>query len=173
MSTEKTRKQSKAAKPSVDDAAKILGQAFRPLPMQRQAKTRYWALVSEQALIDDLEMHDPYELARTLQCPALPAWLQNPQFRIWFGNRHEHLQRIEYLFDLALDAAEQILQNEDPKAQSARVAMIKILSDLSNKRRTEKVADTQINQMTPEQLRAYIEKQAPILLTTSKSEDDQ
>ena len=50
--------------------------------------------------------------------------------------------------------------------------MIKVLSDLANKRRTEKVADTQINQMTPEQLRAYIEKQAPILLTTSKSEED-
>jgi hypothetical protein len=172
VSTEKTRKQSKAAKPSVDETAKILGQAFRPLPMQRQAKTRYWALVSEQALLEDLDSHDPYELARTLQCPALPAWLQNPQFRVWFGNKHEHLQRIEYLFDLALDAAEQILQNEDPKAQSARVAMIKVLSDLANKRRTEKVADTQINQMTPEQLRAYIEKQAPILLTTSKSEED-
>jgi hypothetical protein len=173
MSVQKTRRQSKSAKASVGNTAQILGQAFRPLPMQRQAKTRYWALVSEQALLEELDAHDPYELARTLQCPALPAWLENPQFRVWFGNKHEHLQRIEYLFDLALDAAEQILQNEDPKAQSARVAMIKTLSDLANKRRTEKIADTQINQMTPEQLRAYIEKQAPVLLTSSKTEEEE
>ena len=170
MSEEKiVRRQSKAKKSSVNETAQVLGQAFRPLPSQRQAKTRYWALVSEQALVEDLDGHDPYELARTLQCPPLPAWLENPQFRVWFGNKHEHLQRIEYLFDLALDAAEQILQNEDPKAQSARVTMIKVLADLANKRRTEKVADVSINQMTPDQLRAYIEKQAPLLL---KSEDD-
>ena len=163
-----TRRRSKS---SVTETAQVLGQAFRPLPSQRQAKTRYWALVSEQAILEDLEAHDPYELARTIQCPALPAWLENPQFRVWFGNKHEHLQRIEYLFDLALDAAEQILQNEDPKAQSARVAMIKVLSDLANKRRTEKIADTQINQMTEQQLREYVKKQAPILLV-DKSEKE-
>lgn len=172
MSTEKpTRRQSKAAKAGVNDTAQILGQAFRPLPNQRQAKTRYWALVSEQAILEDLTAHDPYELARTIQCPALPAWLENPQFRVWFGNKHEHLQRIEYLFDLALDAAEQILQNEDPKAQSARVAMIKVLSDLANKRRTEKIADTQINQMSEQQLRDYVSKQAPLLLTSKPEEE--
>jgi len=163
-----TRRRSKS---SVIETAQVLGQAFRPLPSQRQAKTRYWALVSEQAILEDLDSHDPYELARTIQCPALPAWLENPQFRVWFGNKHEHLQRIEYLFDLALDAAEQILQNEDPKAQSARVAMIKVLSDLANKRRTEKIADTQINQMTEQQLREYVKKQAPILLV-DKSEEE-
>lgn len=163
-----TRRRSKS---SVTETAQVLGQAFRPLPSQRQAKTRYWALVSEQAILEDLEAHDPYELARTIQCSALPAWLENPQFRVWFGNKHEHLQRIEYLFDLALDAAEQILQNEDPKAQSARVAMIKVLSDLANKRRTEKIADTQINQMTEQQLRDYVKKQAPILLV-DKSEEE-
>lgn len=163
------RKQSKAKQQTVAEVAQTLGQAFRPLPSQRQAKTRYWALVSEQALLEDLDSHDPYELARALQCPPLPAWLENPQFKVWFGNKHEHLQRIEYLFDLALDAAEQILQNEDPRAQSARVAMIKTLADLANKRKSEKIADVQINQMTEEQLRSYIEKQAPLLL---KSEDD-
>lgn len=163
-----TRRRSKS---SVTETAQVLGQAFRPLPSQRQAKTRYWALVSEQAILEDLEAHDPYELARTIQCPALPAWLENPQFRVWFGNKHEHLQRIEYLFDLALDAAEQILQNEDPKAQSARVAMIKVLSDLANKRRTEKIADVAINQMTEQQLRDYVKKQAPILLV-DKSEEE-
>lgn len=151
-------------------AQDILGQAFRPSPAQRQAKTRYWALISEQAIADDQEGIDPYELGKTLQCSALPHWWENNHFKVWFCNRHEHLQRIEYLFDLALDAAEQILQNEDPKAQSARVAMIKILSDLANKRRAERVADASINQMTPEQLRAYIEKQAPALLP--KGEDE-
>jgi hypothetical protein len=172
VSTEKTtRRQSKTAKAGVNESAQILGQAFRPLPSQRQAKTRYWALVSEQAILEDLHSHDPYELARTIQCPALPAWLENPQFRVWFGNKHEHLQRIEYLFDLALDAAEQILQNEDPKAQSARVAMIKVLSDLANKRRTEKIADTQINQMSEQQLREYVQKQAPMLLIPKSEEE--
>lgn len=164
-----TRKQSKAKQQTVSETAQVLGQAFRPLPNQRQAKTRYWALVSEQALLEDLDSHDYTELSAILQCPQLPIWLQNPQFKVWFGNKHEHLQRVEYLFDLALDAAEQILQNEDPRAQSARVAMIKVLADLANKRKAEKIADVQINQMTEEQLRSYIEKQAPLLL---KSEDD-
>jgi len=167
MSEEKTVKRGSMNPKKAQD---ILGQAFRPSPAQRQAKTRYWALVSEQAIADDQDGIDPYELGKTLQCSALPHWWENNHFRVWFSNRHEHLQRIEYLFDLALDAAEQILQNEDPKAQSARVTMIKILADLANKRKAERIADASINQMTPEQLRAYIEKQAPVLLT--KGEDE-
>lgn len=167
MSEEKKVKRSSMTPKKAQD---ILGQAFRPNPAQRQAKTRYWALVSEQAIADDQASIDPYELGKTLQCSALPHWWENNHFQVWFCNRHEHLQRIEYLFDLALDAAEQILQNEDPKAQSARVAMIKILADLANKRRAERVADASINQMTEEQLRAYVGKQAHVLLP--KGEDE-
>ena len=170
MTTEEPKRKTKAAISSKEAQNILVGQSFRPNPAQRQAKTRYWALVSEQAIADDVDNLDPYELGKTLQCSSLPTWWEHNAFRTWFSNRHEHLQRIEYLFDLALDAAEQILQNEDPKAQSARVTMIKVLADLANKRRSERVADVSINNMTPEQLRAYIEKQAPVLLP--KGEDE-
>lgn len=170
MTAEEPKRKAKSAVSSKEAQNILVSQAFRPNPAQRQAKTRYWALVSEQAIADDVDHIDPYELGKTLQCPSLPNWWEHNAFRTWFSNRHEHLQRIEYLFDLALDAAEQILQNEDPKAQSARVTMIKVLADLANKRRSERVADTSINNMTPDQLRAYIEKQAPVLLP--KGEDE-
>lgn len=60
------------------------------------------------------------------------AW-KKPGFKEWFSNKDEYRERLEYLFSKALDAAEEILLNQDIKAQSARVNMIKSISELASK----------------------------------------
>jgi len=67
--------------------------------------------------------------------PGAPIqkWWPVQGFREWFLNVDEQRQKLEYLFDLALDAARDIITNDDPKTQSARVQMIKSVAELANK----------------------------------------
>ena len=42
-------------------------------------------------------------------------------------------ERLDYLLHLALASAEDVLLNTDPKAQSARVQMVKIVAEMAGK----------------------------------------
>lgn len=91
---------------------------------------------------------------------------EKPGFAAWFLNRDEGRQRLEYLFALALNAAEDILMNVDPKAQGARVSMVRTISELAGKMPSKlaapeldiKQAVKQIGTMDKVQLQAFIEK---------------
>ena len=62
---------------------------------------------------------------------------------------------------LALDAAEEILLSTDIKVQGARVAMIKLLAELSNKTPKDipvRYRDEAIGKMSQAELEAFLEK---------------
>jgi hypothetical protein len=146
---------------------------YRATPAERRLKARFWAALADNPLVDPKSV--TLEQARSLTSSERLAKLWPlPGFRDWFLNSDEHRARLEYLFDLALDAAEQVLTNEDPKAQSARVNMVKVIGDLAgkfprNSKSPEGGLAGAIGQMDRAQLEAYLTKQGVTLqLTASK-----
>jgi hypothetical protein len=105
---------------------------YQPTDKEKRLKAQFWLKAADNPLINRnaLVLEDVRQLLNT---EALNTSWPKPGFREWFSNTDEYRERLEYLFGLALDAAEKILQNEDPKAQSARVNMVKAISELAGK----------------------------------------
>lgn len=105
---------------------------YIPTERERRYKAQFWARTQDNPLFasGDLTLA---AVRQVLDTEALNASWNQPGFQAWFSNRQEFRERIEYLADLALDQMEQILVNQDPKAQSARVNTIKIIAELASK----------------------------------------
>jgi hypothetical protein len=60
------------------------------------------------------------------------AWWSDPQFKDWFLNRQDHVERVDYLYELFLDQAEKKLV--DPEIQTKDlINMGKLLAELARK----------------------------------------
>jgi hypothetical protein len=143
---------------------KVLEADYRPNRRERQAKAAFWSQVGDDPFVNV----EAYRNGTKANLEAylrlkLPNWSND--FRDWFFNRQEHKHRVEYLFGLALDAAEEILVNNDPKVQGARVQLIRALSELAGKVphkqasiqiQNNTIASGLIDTMSKEQLEAYV-----------------
>lgn len=142
---------------------------FIPTPSQRQVKARLVVRLADNPMIElsAITLAEAQQLTGSSQ---LKDWWGKPGFREWFLDQNEYRQRLEYLFSLALDAAEEILLSTDIKVQGARVAMIKLLAELSNKTPKDapvKYKDEAIGKMSQAELEAFLEKSG-IAITGSK-----
>lgn len=149
---------------NLNELATAVGADFSPSADQRKIKARFWTLMQSAPFGTRPDKMGPEEIIRKTRTPALSNWWKVPGFKEWFLNHTEHQERLEYLFDLALSAAEEILMNDDPKAQSARVNMVKTISELARKMPTKQqtvVLDKEVANMTEEQLREFIAKAKP------------
>lgn len=141
--------------------AEAVGAMFSPTADQRKVKARFWTLMQSAPFGTRPDKMGPEEIVRKTRTPALSNWWKTPGFKEWFLNNTEHQERLEYLFDLALSAAEDILRNDDPKAQSARVNMVKTVAELARKMPSKQqtvVLDREVANMSEDQLREFIAK---------------
>ena len=103
---------------------------FRPTEAMVRVKARTWANLGDSAAAG-------LTLAAAQQASgsaALANWWGRPGFKAWFSNTSVTSERLEWLLHLSLAAAEDVLLNTDPKAQGARVQMVKVVADLLGKR---------------------------------------
>lgn len=144
---------------------------FLPSPKHRQVKSKFWTRY------DSLNI-DPDQISAAAVVditgePAVSRWWHVPGFKAWFLNEDEARERLEYLYMLALDSAEEVLLNPEAQA-NAKVQMVKVIAQLAGKEpKGEKYADEDIQRLSPEKLRAYIEKTAPRLLNKPDNKDDE
>lgn len=141
----------------------IVGElTFCPSPEHRKVKSAFWAIADETQLVDHSQ---GIELATALRFTAdnrLSRWWPLPGFREWFSNKDEYRQRLEYLANLALDTAEEILI--DKKAHpSARANMVKLVIEAANKMPPRQIAkelyiDEKIHRMDRTQLEEFVRK---------------
>lgn len=105
---------------------------YQPTDQDKRLKAQFWLKAADNPFItpDSITIDD---VRNILNREISGSTWARPGFKEWFVNKDESRQRLEYLFNLALDAAEQIIMNTDPKAQSARVNMIKVIADLGGK----------------------------------------
>lgn len=126
-----TYKAAKAASETISDQMEA-EPFFEPTLGQRRAKANFWTAWQEDPTVDP-ELMTADTAARLAGNRTVRRWWSEPGFKAWFMNKEEQRQRMEYLFELSMDAAESILTNEDPKAQGARVQLIKHMSELADK----------------------------------------
>lgn len=105
---------------------------FQPTEAQRRLKASLLAKLNDNPLYElaTLTLTQVQELTGS---STVQKWWSVPGFTDWLLDTDENRAKLEYLFSLALDAAEQILMNTDPKAQGSRVSMIKVLAELAGK----------------------------------------
>lgn len=149
----------------------------QPTDKEKRLKASFWKRIANQPLFDIQNLS--YEQVRSIiGTDALKASWSQPGFKAWFCNREEYRERLEYLFELAMDAAEDILKNVDPKAQSARVNMVKTISELAGKlqkgnatQNATALINGTIGQMDKAQLELYLQKNGVNLhLSAQKNE---
>lgn len=152
--------------------------SFLPVPAHRIVKSAFWASLAENPIIDPL--HDKITLALALRITGdarLNRWWSLPGFQEWFSNKDEFRQRVEYLANLALDVAEEILLDRDAHP-NARVNMTKLVIEAANKlpartsaKDDSKYLDAKVATMSREQLEEFIKKQTKALLPSIHSEE--
>lgn len=162
----------------LEEAVEVL--PFEPNKAQQQAKARFWVNYRNNPLVpvDELTKAEIVNMAGT---ESIRKWWNLSGFESWFLNRQEFTERIEYLANLSLDALEQIIVNQDPKAQAARVNAIKVVSELAHKMpKKEQSGSNQfldraissIASMDAVQLQAFLEKQGAKLQISVGGKND-
>lgn len=159
-------------KKSTRDVAEVMSEAvenlYRPTPLERRAKSIFWTRTLENPLLSTEDLSGRKLVQITGIGGIANSW-NKPGFKDWFTNQGEYRERLHYLFDLALDAAESVLLSEDPKTQSARVNMIRVVAELANKFPSRYEKDTvetmAIAKLSKTELELYLERQGIKLIT--------
>lgn len=138
------------------------GLTFNPTKSQRMLKAKFWNYVSTNFTLNKKPSEMTNEdIGRIVESSSFANYCAEPGFKDWFMNRHTAQQKLEYLFDLSMDAAEQVLLSDDPKTATAKVQLFRVIAELGRKmpsKSEEKFADEDINRMSPEELRSFLEK---------------
>lgn len=144
---------------SLEQLAEEQGLLFTPSKAQRAIKARFWTIVSHSFSGQNPHQMTPMQIAQTVRDNRVMNWWPVSGFKDWFLNNTEHIERLEYLFDLSLTAAEEVLLSTDPKMANAKVNMVKIISELAKKMPSkggDQFQDEQIARMSKEQLESYL-----------------
>jgi hypothetical protein len=133
---------------------------FIPSPPQRKCKSKFWITMHEdpQADPNNINVTMAVNLTGNRQ---LEHWWKQPGFEDWFKGKEEFRERVEYLCQIGLDTAEEILLSDDPKAVNAKVSLIKVLMEAGgkiSKTKEVKILDEAVQKMNKAQLEAYIKK---------------
>lgn len=105
---------------------------FHPTEAQSRIRARFWARMADNPLLDPRAV-TLSQAQQMTQSAALGTWWKKPGFQDWFLSSTVVDERLDYLLHLALASAEDVLLNTDPKAQSARVQMVKIVAEMAGK----------------------------------------
>tara|TARA_R110000868_G_scaffold272607_2_gene531840 strand:- start:405 stop:962 length:558 start_codon:yes stop_codon:yes gene_type:complete len=151
---------------------------FRPLEEHRKLKSRFLSRIADNPLVDSSSI-SLAEVQRILGTATVGKYWNLPGFQEWFLNTGEYQERLESLFALALDAAQDILMNQDPKAQSSRAAMVRTMAELAGKMRPKDTGSSaaaamarMIGMMDQAQLSAFLSKSGVDLLGEAAANRD-
>lgn len=139
---------------------KVEDSLYRPTAEEMAWKAKFWE--TSPSLSIELNGND---FARIVGVQKIKQSCAKPGFNDWFLNRDDYKWRIQYLFMRSVAALEEIIENNDPKAQSARVNAVKLLVELAGKTPKQLAATgmdeiaKQIGSMDKVQLDAFLEKE--------------
>lgn len=155
---------------NVMDLKQQLDTIFVPSPAQRACKAKFWKRMDfDYDLAEGITLLGAVQLTNYSE---LNRWWQQEGFKDWFLNKDEASERIEYLYMLWMDKAEELLLNPDAN-HNAVVQIGKIIAQLSGRDNQERYSDEAIQKMTPQQLKAFIEKAAPRLIKAKSSDKEE
>jgi hypothetical protein len=133
---------------------------FIPTDSMRKAKAAFWSSHSDNPTLQvSPDLNDENKATLASQAGMPKSWWKDTKFIDWFNNREEFKQRLDYLAQLALDSAEEILKSRDAAPQ-AKVAMAKLVLEANGKANgEEKFMDARIAEMDKAELEKFIMSQ--------------
>jgi hypothetical protein len=155
---------SPSSTPSLERAEIPASVLFVPTDAMKRAKSKLRIALTD-SLMEPSSL-TPARAAELTENSSIIQWNKQPGFFQWLTDAGEQRTRIEYLFELALDAAEQLLKNTDPKAQGARLNAIKVVGELASKfprQKDEAGSQKQLEQMDRKQLEQFLQAQGVVL----------
>jgi len=130
---------------------------FKPTVEQRKIKQKFWYSWKQGPSKGEITIA---QVINITECRAVETWARVPGFKEWLINDQEHGQRLEYLFDLGLDALEQLIMTGERAGD--RLKAIELVAKLSQKiGRPEaqiKYMDEDVQSMTEKQVDEYLAK---------------
>jgi hypothetical protein len=131
-----SRESSRGGLPSTEElteAAEAI--IYVPSTIERKIKAKFWAKAGENPLLNLNGATTTLTQVKQIAGggTALDACWKKPGFKDWFMNPDDGRAKLEYLFDLGLDAMEELLLNPDPKTSAAKVNALKLLSELTGR----------------------------------------
>ena len=147
---------------------------FEATPEQRDAKSAFWLAVDENPIVD-LQSVSSAGVAHLVAQPKIERWWKISGFVSWFMNREEFRMKLESATHVAINVLTEIMMDGDANP-AARVNAAKMVIEAAGKNAarnapSEEVSDKKIQQMSPEQLEAYVIKHAKVI--TAKEEESE
>lgn len=130
---------------------------YEPTTGQKKAKARLLIQLEDNpvASLDKLTCEQASQLAKY---DFRKVWGQ-PGFKYWLTNQNEFRQRVEHLANRALDAAEEILDSDDPRLAGAKVSVISKVTELAAKlpkQQSARMLDDVVANMGKKELEQFI-----------------
>ncbi len=154
------------------DLSNLADHVYLPTNQDRKLKSEFWAKSRDTLALQ--VQGKSISLSQVLEFVSTPKVVAKqwsvPGFKEWFCNGDEQRQKLEYLYDLSLDAAEGILRDPDPKTSSAKVNLIKVLAELAKKYPRQAAVDIKsTGDLSAEELRALLKEQGIEISVTNKT----
>lgn len=133
--------------------------SFQPAPLHQQMKAQFWS----RYVPNPFESRENISLASVQEVVSdarLRRYWHVPGFKEWFINQDEGKERLEYLWMVGLDTAEQILR--DPAVNAgAKTNMLKLLAEVTGRlvrgsNKDEKFSDAAVNSMSKDELEKWL-----------------
>ncbi len=165
-----------ASKLDTEELAKVAEDIlFQPSPLMQTMKAQFWARFQPGPVNDTANLTLP-TVQQYVSDPRLKKYWSTPGFKEWFTNQDENRERIEYLWMVGLDTAEQILRDSNAQP-NAKVQLLKLLAEVAGKlpkpgKNDEKFADASINNMDAKELKAWLKRRgitSPEILSERES----
>lgn len=158
--------------PTSPDEAEVF---FRPTEHQIKMKARFWQRWQPDFTETDASKVTLAKAVALTGTETMRRWWTQPGFRHWFLNPLVVQESMAVLLHLAMDALKDMLQNTDPKAQSARLGAAKEVRDMAEKMVGSPTAlkDKQaeaLQAMTREELEKLIVRQTGLKLVNPPEE---
>jgi hypothetical protein len=135
-------------------------QVFNPTPSMRKCKAKLLVALegNPSASLETITLQHALQLTKVT---TLEKWWIKPGFKDWLRNAEEFKSSLEYLCNLGMETAEDILTADDARSVNAKVSLIKILLEAGgkiNRQKEVKLLDEAIAKMDKHQLEEYLKK---------------
>jgi hypothetical protein len=146
--------------PDINNLPAIAEQfVFKPSGLMRAMKAKFMVRTQDNPLVDVANLTQRELIAIVGHKTLIETNWSKPGFKDWLFNREESKEKLEELFDLALDSIRTVLLSEDVKTASAKVNILKILGELLDKfpKAGQTTKDPMAN-LSKEELERFLEK---------------
>jgi len=132
-------------------------EVFVPTTEMRKIKQKFWYSWKQGPSKGDITIA---QVINITGCRSVETWAKRPGFKEWLINDQEHGQRLEYLFDIGLDALESlILTGERAGDKLKAIEQVAKLSQKIGKPEAQiRFMDQDIQEMNEKQIDAYLKK---------------